>query len=816
LLENGQDLLIRQMCSRGLGEAAIRYIRERKALERDRDELAWWVMREMECHARLALSQRPEAQRRWQTCQEIAEDYRQAATSLGDLDRDARWPWIVWQLARCRLLEAQASLALTLANPANSSERDKALEIVRSILQEMENLQGETQRRQPLAARQGPEGGSQAPPEQLRNLAADAQLLRCEAILVRSQLYPEGSSDRSAALAEVQVLVRDVLDRASQDWTMRPAMLLAQATAQLESGDETALEVMERIATDRSAASNVRLLAGVALARGLVHRNQESRAHSVLEGLESLTRDAPELAPNWMLAKLEIAFLRLKNPNDDHSKATLQALAEQTRNLGELYGDYWRTRAEALMVGRMSSDQVQDAQFAMDLLLAEVRQLTAAGRTEQAIEKLILARDAQSRQGNADAAIELSGMAATLLRHLEKWPEAAAAVEETCIHFRQFEAANEVHLWAIRARAEAVRRQKDDTSIGNAYQQALSDHLLYWPNSNSTQQIAGWLRDWCISYGGRQQYLDVLLELLSRWSESSFIDPQLNSLMEQLLILSESARREQSAKILNSQTSFASQAVKQACQAVAYAALALTEGDGLPHWSSKDAIGERANFLQAWMGPTGNNRLSTSRTVAAAVAMDRLRMEARPPSLSQSDFNQLPLEVRVALCPALVAILDAYSNSERQDIWSRLGLHADWVGEILDSPNPAMGKLLDSNPTHRAALGRIAWLLGDQSHMGELRQLTRRFPKNGTVQLMLAYFHLHQAEIQESTELATRVAAFSQPGSPLHLSARWCLLRAQVQAGQKAEASKAARLLLATQADLDSLWTIRFQQVAQQ
>lgn len=814
--ESGEQQLIAELCSRGLGETAIQYVRQRRELEPQRDAKAWWFLREMECHAQTALREASGADSRWQACQQVVEQYRSASPDAPDMGEDARWPWLVWQLARCRLLQAQVSLALSLANPANTGEREKALNLVRTILQETDSLHAEIQRRQPLAARQGPSGGSQAPPEQLRNLSADTQLLRCEAILVRSQLYPMGSTDRSAALAEVQVLVRDVLGRAGEDWSMRPAMLLAQATAGLEMGDESALLELEKILADSSAAPKVRLLAGFALARAWAERGLNSQLRSALDSLDFLVQQSPELIPHARLAKVDITLIGLKNQNADDQQRILQSLAQETKDLGTLYGDYWRTRAEALLVSRLSSDQVQESQLAMDLLMAEVRQLTAAGKTEEAVAKLFLARDTQTRQGNGQKSLELTNLAAALLRHLERWDEAAATVEKATIEFRQYPEAPEHHLWAIRARAEVVRKQPKDDVSGKAYRQALVDHLVHWPSSGSCSEVIRWLRDWCLAHGGRSVYLSTLASVLAQQEGQLLsLDKLFDSLLKELLLLSEAARRELAGELERPDRSFASPSVKQSFDVAVYSSLAITEGAGLPVWSSRETLESRQRLLQAWLLQPDSSQLSINQTVSAALAVDQFRMQSSSGSQVFRDLSQLPLDVRLAIAPALVAVMDASSTIYRQTIWKAMGLQAEWTSDVALSQDVEILRRLDSSPVSRAALCRLALMLGDQNQFSELQQIAASSSKNGTVQLMLVAHLTQQSRFPDSIDLATKVAALSQPGSDLHLSARWYLLQAQKLAGQQAEATRSAALILATQPNLNPLWTSRFQLLAQ-
>ncbi|MFO0942808.1 MAG: hypothetical protein U0930_18890 [Pirellulales bacterium] len=96
------------------------------------------------------------------------------------------------------MLKAQSTLASYLAAPANQALREKALEMVREIRKRMDGLSKDLKRRQTLGSRQGTVDSTEASIEQLRTLDSDAQMLLCEALMVRRQLYPAGSDDRAA------------------------------------------------------------------------------------------------------------------------------------------------------------------------------------------------------------------------------------------------------------------------------------------------------------------------------------------------------------------------------------------------------------------------------------------------------------------------------------------------------------------------------------------------------------------------------------------------------------------------------------------
>ena len=150
---------------------------------------------------------------------------------------------------------AQSEMAQYLAAPANVEPREKALVTIRDILTELEKLEDDLAQRQPLAARGGSQGDKQAPSQQLAALAVDAGLLRCEALLLRTRLYPRGSEDRIASATEVDRQATAILQRTEPDWASRPQLQVAAATARLDLGQSEESALRTRATCDQCQSS---------------------------------------------------------------------------------------------------------------------------------------------------------------------------------------------------------------------------------------------------------------------------------------------------------------------------------------------------------------------------------------------------------------------------------------------------------------------------------------------------------------------------------------------------------------------------------
>ncbi len=198
-----EDRVLAELCRNGLSQTAYLYAdAERKRVASDQDAYARWTMRLMEVASQQLVSVPPSPASSAPSKSESFETFYKEFRSQHAGNR--RLPWVQWQHARCLLIQSQGQLSRWLAAPAQSTVREQALENVRLILGELEELGKDLKERIPLSARQSPNDKNQAPTNELSDLQIDTVLLKCEALLVRSQLYPSGSRDRIAAATEVE------------------------------------------------------------------------------------------------------------------------------------------------------------------------------------------------------------------------------------------------------------------------------------------------------------------------------------------------------------------------------------------------------------------------------------------------------------------------------------------------------------------------------------------------------------------------------------------------------------------------------------
>ncbi len=803
------------MCRAGLADSAIAYVAQRRELVReDRGLAAKWTMLLMECHAQAGLFAGSDADDAWEQCRKVFTEFIQR-----DPD-NPRQPWLQWSLARCELLRAQADTAQYLSAPANAQPREQALSRIRQILTELEALEDDLKQRQPLAAREGMQGGSQAPAKQLAALAVDVGLLRCESLLLRMRLYPRGSADRIASATEVEQQARAILQRTEPDWASRAQLQVAAATARLELGQESAaLRELEQLAISadnrqarrRSALTAIEEFAYVQPAQvppasqaASQLSTRLSRGHALLDGLR-----ADGMGPEVELASLQLSLAAVSRMAEEgqqaEKQAALQALVKQSQQLGSQFGAYWQRRAEALMVGPITASAGDDSHtMSADLMMVAVRQLLAAGDAAAAVERLLAFRDHEAAAGRGESALRSASQAAAVLQQQHEWVAAADAITSTSRQFADLPAASEAHRQAIFYWSQALRAQADDPQLAERYTQMLKEQLSLWPEAAASDEVAGWLSQWLTQAGKRSELADVWLQRAVACTDANMAEQALLAWLGEVLHLdnpTEGQRQLTSLQRLRDEGQLAVSAAKsEALQWVASVTAIEPTDEHLRQAAQTLSRLQVESDAGAW----GELALAVRWLWALR---QQLPVEQLSADLLQWQPARLPTIIRQGLAPPLIAAIDETPVGEHAKWAQRMQLGDDWRGALLESRSPRV---------QASGYRLLAWSVDASAGLEGLEALSHKAGRaGGPLQLEMANALADSGpnRWQQSSALAKTIVANSPAGSQLNWQARWRLVKNHLQQRQVDEARAMAQLWLATAPADAGLWIERFERV---
>jgi hypothetical protein len=803
---DAEDAALQSLCRNGLTTAAVQYAAtQRKLSESDTDRYARWTMRMMECEAQAGLRGGQSAPEHWDNCDRILAGFKQ------EHPRNRREPWLNWQAARCRFLNSQSTLSQWLAAPAKSEIREQTLETVRKILSDLDAVVDDIKVRLPIAGKLGPNDQSQAPTSQLADLRVDVVLLRCEALLVRSQLYESGSRDRIAAASEVEQNATSILDSASDEWTSRDNLEVARAAAWLElSRIPEALTVLKKYAQFADDQATRTRAATIAI-ESLVAKNQLNVAADFL-GLLRKVDDSPDR----YLAEIRLQVAVISRKPKDQVEQLMTAVLELSKQLGERFGDYWRWRAESILVGTVSSDQLS-AGAAMELLTAEVKQLVAGGKEQEAIEKLTNSARNELALKHADNAVQLALLAGALMERRKEYSPACDLLESVAVSFPDHPVAAKAHLQAIRMAVAALRADVKKQTLQTRYLNLLEQQILKFPESSETGDAVQWLKDWQI---GRDKAFELARVFRTQAERCGTSEAMSRALYEWLCAVvtsrnagprpntpNPSSRVDEANTIQGEidalQKRFLDGKLKAAetrGRVVILAARSLTQ------WTEAKSADETRRNVRQWTrdGKQDEIEFQLLRAVGLIEAIRMADINEAATLAKNLETDQLPLEAFASIARNILEAVDGLSTDSSPP----------WISNLLADSGQLIALENSTHPRYQAIA--LRWRCFEKARYEEsvakLRELGERNSRDVELQLMVAT-GLASKELKLSTEMASRVAASTAKGSDLFFAARWLALRNQLKSGEKEAAQQAAQLLVATY-KMQPLWQARFSAIA--
>ncbi|GAB5402301.1 MAG: hypothetical protein Aurels2KO_05320 [Aureliella sp.] len=788
-IEDEEDRTIRAMVDAGLDRIAVDYIGARRRLADDLDTETKWVVRLSEFYAQSALRSADSGQ--WQRAVSVAEQFETAHPD------NRRQPWLQWQISRTDFLHAQSELAAHLAAPSNARRRDTVLKLVRQVLRRIDDMDRDITARRQVAARQQGGNGSEASVKQLNQLQVDASLLLCEAVWLRTQLYPPGSKDRIAAATLLTDTARAVLTKTDATWPSRPQLEISNAAAQLQlSAAQEGLQTLRRLAL----AAPTEALRGTAAQLAIDYlcgKQSVSQARSLLGSIASGT-------PRAELAELQIALADLENKSAAARDSELKRIVNMASEIRLHHGEYWGNRADALLVGSGAADSASAATgTALDLLRVEVKQLIASGDVESAISKLQGRVELESSSGNERAALELASQTAALLHSQKESLQAARLLSKVAVDFAANDQAAKQHQLSLAYLQQALRSNATKELFAE-YEDALRLQLATWPTSPDSVLPTQWLSVWLTG----QKREEELLEVVWAKATAGSVDSAAGDLVRWLNVFAATSKQASTLRNAEAWPRSPVQDVER-LQAGALAAAEL-----LAIWPAPD---QRSKLITA-VAPLAN--VPNSADERSSEVFDALKaIHQSIVCLDATRTRDLAFAKREAtkwkrestptnvLRSVGVGIVDAID-------FTPLRQHATWA-EAVGTGATWSGILLEARAARYKAAGlrMQGWISGPSASIEGLERLREKVPSDATVLLHLSRTLAESGEsrLDHSTRLAKVVIKNTAATSNVHLFARWRWLANLKEAGKGAKAASEAEYFLAVSPPNDPVWKDRFE-----
>ena len=507
---------VESMIADGLSRFALELCENRLTLySTESDAYAQWMMLAMQSQAALDLenfdfSGDP------QGLDGIAPRLEKLSSSLRGKPREL---WVRWKILWCRWLIQQRGLASYMAAPTREPLKRWVINSIRTSLDAVEQLEQDIRK---LPA--GP--GKPITSDQKLDLQGRVALLQADILYQRSKCYPSGSDDSIAAAAEMLRSLDQALSKLPADWIHRPSLAIARISSQiqLQQYDEATVganKLWDSLRSEKDTrATTIQYEEALAVvgARGSRLRNRKEEFDDwVRRGGGPLA--SPELALEQFAADLEWGG----------DQAAERAL-EWKRDVGRKFGSYWEQRLDALLVSSNVAAKRTVKAPSLEILRIEVRQLLAAKRWDEAIDKLQKAEFAAAQLQADDEAFAFGMQVAAAYENQGKREQAATTFFECASKYPtqgKAAAASLMGAWLIRPGANPSGSQTPEQSA--LYRDRLKETALKWPTTDAAKQAVDWFERDCLAR-------DNILPVIELWNKRSRETQQSSSAIGRYLL----------------------------------------------------------------------------------------------------------------------------------------------------------------------------------------------------------------------------------------------------------------------------------------
>ncbi len=817
-------VVLQQMWRNQLYDLAADHCESQRALvPPGSDAYALWTMWWMEGLSRDAVDRPASAKETLAKLDRLVEKFRDTPTP------PRRLHWIEYQRLKSLWFEAQLQSSLYLAAQSRTTEKERALALVRQLLDESEGVRKRVEATAAAAAR-NVAAKDAIPQRQYLLLVADLLLLEVDSYRIRTDCYPRGSDDRIAAVSKMHEAITLALGRVPADWKGRNNLEIARADGYLAIGEyEKGLQILEStIPGIRERALLLQAMASLSDAYRLLGKMEQAKKVLV---------DAGDIfaSPYLAMAELEYQLAVLASVGSDSKESSdkLRQAIELKSKIGKAFGGHWLQRTEAKLASSSSSSKMaasSSTDVAIELLRTEAKQRLAGGQVEEALSKLFEAESKARQDNHRSAAFSLSVERGALLQANQRMEEAIEVFAKGAREEKDDAKAPSAHLMACWIAVQRfANRSTENVAVQPGQSEKiislLDEHVKYWPKNETAKQARLWLDRFLIS----SDRLGEATDRWTQWLEHGDADPSI------LVHAVGRAGLETVAHRLGVNGIHDSKRIDQVLQQLEEGSTGSSRRDGMllaKAWLQWIAVDRR------WSDILGPEPLFSKQAHRATILdlkgiADLKGMDASP----LSGLLKSSIEVGLALegsepqgfsLDACVASLQ--SNEARWIAWPYLeslmemlerGSVADrkrWIPLVEELMKQIDGlelppKLQTSLALRRASIGaRIKGWSGDlASAETELVALLKANPSHPILLSSLAELTLEKKTkgLDAILDVYQRIGAKVNSGSPFWLESRVRIAAAYLQAGKKKETVNALRLIQTTYPELPEDWRKR-------
>jgi hypothetical protein len=432
--------------------------------------------------------------------------------------------WLRTQIELQRFQLAKRSVANFQALPDGLRFRDDALAVIRSTLDRVESLQQATF--ESVADERERKGLSNK--RDLAGLRNRLQLLKIDALLLRSDCYPYGSPDAVAAGADAIEHIRKFFNQVDIDWPGRDELELARfrSASAANLGESIAAELDGWLKT----VDNFNLFArGSALAAEI-----EMRSGKLTQSTQRLASIANrKMSPELSLIELTVEIQnwnqssgRNRDMVGSDSEAKLRAILGEKNRIARSFGSYWGRRAEAAVLSAgsgIAEPSKTSPSTSLDLIRLEIRQRIAAGNTQAAVTALDRAESIARENQAFDQAFAFAKSSIGLLQKVSQSQPANSQLArdwivratECSLRYADQVGADTLHSFAIDA-SQAVDRTR--------YSDLLLEHISTWPDSQTATQARSSFLQLSRLSDNPAWSVEKILDSIDAWPSDSLVE----------------------------------------------------------------------------------------------------------------------------------------------------------------------------------------------------------------------------------------------------------------------------------------------------